>query len=308
MQWIWAFVSALTAAVWFDANHLGLIPTRELDQVAIPTCLEHTEAASVSINSEYAQSIEGDGEIRSTNSDNKEAKEDPLSTVASAIWKSLELQNHAAIFSTEQFFSCIGVSMMSRKTISLGDNLLTNTSVRAISGRLADEFANAFGVAVSMLPPDVQAKHQTISAQVKQLWLEYQVEYRWRRMSEQMQVQATKFLAAFQARFPHYRLSDGHPLRVLAFLAAWYTITLYISCRALFLLLSGLRKMLWAVFAFIQGIFCCPCRACRRCMCAQKRNRTLTDGSSHNLSKLDGKQQKLPDERTKAATPSSGGA
>jgi hypothetical protein len=262
----------------------------------------------VNITGQHAQSTEDEGEIGSTSSDNEEAKADPLSTVASAIWKSLELQNHAAIFTTEQFFSCIGVSMMSRKTFSFGDNFFANTSVTAISGRLAVEFAEAFGVALSMLPPDVQAKHQSISAQVKELWLEYQVEYRWRRMSEQMQVQATKFLAAFQARFPHYRLNEGQPLRVLAFLAAWYTMTLYLSCRALFLLLSGLRKLLCFVFAVIQGIFCCPCRACRRCMYVQKRDRALPDGSSHNLSKPDSKQQNLSDERTKAATPSSGGA
>jgi hypothetical protein len=249
---------------------------------------------------------------------------DPFSTVANAIWQSIELQNDVAVFVMEaivaQACSWMGVERMPQMTTvpmaSIKIDLIKlealiadmSVSVMTFSENVTVKLANASGAAFNMLPTEVVSQYHTISdsaaAQVNDLMSQFHVEEKWRSLSEQMQLQATKFyqhaqlqatefyqhaqlqatklLSSFQARFSKYRFDKAKPLLGLCYIAIWFAFTVYLSARALSLSWACLRKLLTCLrklFGLIIKVFpilCCPCRKCCCCICAKKRAGKLT--------------------------------
>jgi hypothetical protein len=349
MQWWWAPLSALTAAVWFDSNHLGLNypgfvqnqafesqAPLDVEQVVTPLCSEHlgkvanvstnfeieqvTVDPVISVESAYGQAFEHH-ESTDVSIDNNEQDDadklqdtvDPLSLVGNAIWQSMELQNHVAIFTMEaivmQARSWMGVTMHQEPPYLCDDLLVNNALVMSIAERVIGGFENASGTVLSMLPSEVQTLYHNITdsaaTQVKEFLLEFQVEQRWRRTFEHAEFQAGRFLSAFQARFPKYRLNDAEPIRGLFYLTVWFACSLYLSSRILCLTLACLRKFFASV---VKHVLCCPCRMCRRCFHAEQRSIASSNSISHHTTE-DGTKERCPSTKQgKHADATNGGA
>jgi hypothetical protein len=220
----------------------------------------YRQAASVSIDSE-----------------SKQAHVEPLSNIAGAIWQSMELQSHVAIFAMEQFFLAVGVSTKPIRAASPLDALLVYDSLKTLAADLTAASSDALNV---LLP---------------------------RSVLDMMKSQSAGLLSAFQARFPQYHLDEDQPIRVLAFLLVWYISSLYLSYRALSVTLSILCKLSCFVIIVVKSAVCWSCKLCHRCLCDQKSNNALSGSNSHNVIDVRGKQHKLSENRTMVGNPSSGG-
>jgi hypothetical protein len=353
MQWFWAPLSALTAAIWFDSNHLGLPQKASFitDSVLVNTSVAwFSERLAVgfanasgeafsklppSVQSQFRNisdhvnqvwskveveprlrnmseqlydhvkevwsKVEAEERLRnmsehmqvqateimaslyrqaasvSIDSESKQTNVEPLSNIAGAIWQSMELQTHVAIFAMEQFFLGVGVSTKPIRAASPLDASLVYDSLKTLAAELTAASSDALNV---LLP---------------------------RSVLDMMKSQSAGLLSAFQARFPQYRLDKNQPIRVLAFLLVWYISSLYLSCRALSVTLSVLCKLYCSVIIVVKSVVCWSCKLCRWCLCDQKSNNALPDSNSHNVIDVSGKQHSLSQNPTRVGHPSSGG-